>query len=198
MAFWMLPIEGLVVRDASPEADGSMGMLCQVTNNSFGSIEVANTRFSTEAGESHDGIGDVKTAEGDGPLEGTNERLELRSLVRRTERGLIKLRMITLGERSEHFLGRIFSEEVLVVGDHTLDVGLGGVTEGTIGVPEEVTTKVVARRTNPFQLVVIGIGLESFHELGSILEGNKEVVDVDTDIFVAITSISIPDIGISI
>ena len=42
---------------------------------------MANTRFSTEARESHDSIGNVKLAERNGPLEGSNEGLEFGSLV---------------------------------------------------------------------------------------------------------------------
>jgi hypothetical protein len=198
IAFWMLPIDELVVRDSSPETDSTMGALRKVADNTFGSVEVANTGFSTKAGESHDSISNVKTAERDGPLEGANKRLELGSLVRRAERGLIQFRMITLGERSEHFLGRVLpSKEVLVVVNHTLDICSSRVTKGTIRVPEEVTTQVVTRRTNPFQFVVPGVSLECIHELGSILEGYQEIVNIDTDIFVAVTSIAVPDIGIS-
>ena len=96
MALWVLPKDGLVVRDAGSEADGTMRVLHEIAHNSLGSVKVANPGLSTKAGESHDSIGNVEAAQRDGPLEGTNKRLELGSLVRRAERRLIQFRMVTL------------------------------------------------------------------------------------------------------
>ena len=76
ISFWMLSIYGLMVRDTSPEADGPMGMLYEVTHNLLCLIKVTNTGFSMEARESHDKIGNVKSAERNGPLEGSSEGLE--------------------------------------------------------------------------------------------------------------------------
>jgi hypothetical protein len=63
MRSWVLPINGLVVRDTSPESDGTLRILLEVPNNALGTVEMSGLGSGTITTKSHYRISDVKTAQ---------------------------------------------------------------------------------------------------------------------------------------
>ena len=96
MALGMLPIELLMVGDASLEPDGSMRVLLQVPNNSLGSVKVPLQGSSPVMQKRHAGLCDIESAQGDGPLHGPNQTLELFGLNQGTQVGRIQLGVVVI------------------------------------------------------------------------------------------------------
>ncbi len=185
-----------MVGDASPETNGSMGLVVKVANNPLGSFQMTNKRGSTVAAEGHDSIGNIKATKGDGPLEGTNETLKLDSVLRRTGIRHVQLGMVTLGQWHSMFLVGFFSKQIDVVLTHALDVSLGTIAKASILVSEEVSSKVVLGEANTLEFVVPGVGLESLHEFLRVFHGNKQIINIGANILIFVACITQPHIRI--
>ena len=64
-----------VVRNLSPEPNGSIRVLSKIPANTLETIKVALARCKAKFSHSHGSTVNVIAAKGDSPLEGTNEAL---------------------------------------------------------------------------------------------------------------------------
>jgi len=140
-----------------------MRIIPEVANNTLGTIKMTNLRGSTAPTKSHDGMGNVQTAEGDSPLKGTNETLALDNIFRGTQFTDVQLRMVTLRQRGVHLLWRISLKHLVAGVAETLDVSLATQTESAILVTKVVGTQMVLREANTLELAVPGRRLKGFH-----------------------------------
>jgi len=101
--FWRTSIDGLhpiilgglwakdffMVGDLGPEPDSSMGALAKVAHQSLEPFQMPLARGHSESGQGHHSLGHIKSAQGDGPLDCSNEGLVPLNVMWATKGGII-------------------------------------------------------------------------------------------------------------
>ena len=87
------------------------------------------------------------------------------------------------------------AKKSFVLGEHFGDVGASSPEEGVVAVTTEIASQMVRGCTNAFQLVTVLSGEET-EEGGGVLKDHVQVVNVDTNVFVAFTGVVEPKIRI--
>ena len=141
-----------VVRNLSPEPNGSIRILPKIPANTLETIKVPLPRCKTKLPHSHGSTVNVITSKRDGPLEGTNEALVVLDALIGKFFSDVEFRMIILVNWRSPFLGKGSKDRDALV-DKSLDIGLSSPCKSAIRVSEEVTTKMIGYLPNSLQLL---------------------------------------------
>jgi hypothetical protein len=87
------------IKFVGADADDAMLELSKVPNDPFDTVEMTLARTCAKAGQCHDGSGDIKTTNLDGPLERPNEGLVDLGALTVEELGCVELGVITSNKR---------------------------------------------------------------------------------------------------